>query len=94
MVNQLRLYGKPRRGWIGAQVQSVTPDIALVLNLPAQSGAVVATVAPGSPAAAAHLRPGDVILTYDGHAGAGHEGASADGGGKPGGSECRDRLLA
>jgi serine protease Do len=68
VVNQLRLYGKPRRGWIGAQVQSVTPDIALVLDMPEASGAVVATVAPGSPAAAAHLRPGDVILTYDGHA--------------------------
>lgn len=68
VVNQLRLYGKPRRGWIGAQVQSVTPDIAAMLKLSAPHGAIVATVAAASPAAAAKLHPGDVILSYDGHA--------------------------
>ncbi|HEX3982521.1 MAG TPA: Do family serine endopeptidase [Acidisoma sp.] len=67
VVNQLRLYGKPRRGWIGAQVQSVTPDIAALLKMPETEGAMVATVAAGSPAATAHLRPGDVVLTYDGY---------------------------
>lgn len=67
VVQQLRLYGKPRRGWIGVQVMGVTPDIASALKLPETSGVVVATVAPGSPAAAAHLAPGDVILDFDGH---------------------------
>ena len=66
VVAQLRLYGKPRRGWMGAQVQNVTPDIAEALGMPDAIGALVAFVAPGSPAARAHLQPGDVILGFDG----------------------------
>lgn len=67
VVQQLRRYGKPRRGWIGVQVMGVTPDIAAALKLPETAGVVIATVAPGSPAAMAHLAPGDVILDFDGH---------------------------
>jgi serine protease Do len=67
VVQQLRRYGKPRRGWIGAQVMGVTPDIAAALKLPETAGVVVATVTPGGPAALAHLVPGDVILDFDGH---------------------------
>jgi serine protease Do len=66
VVTQLRLYGKPRRGWMGAQVQNVTPDIAAALGMPDAIGAMVAFVAPGGPAARAHLEPGDVILGFDG----------------------------
>ncbi len=66
VVDQLRQYGKPRRGWMGVQVQNVTPDIALALGMPSVIGAMVATVAPGSPAARVHLMPGDVIVGFDG----------------------------
>ena len=66
VVAQLRLYGKPRRGWMGVQVQNVTPDIAAALGMPDAIGAMVAFVAPGGPAARAHLQPGDVILGFDG----------------------------
>jgi serine protease Do len=66
VVTQLRLYGKPRRGWMGVQVQNVTPDIAEALGMPDSVGAMVAFVAPGGPAARAHLQPGDVILGFDG----------------------------
>jgi serine protease Do len=66
VVDQLRRYGKPRRGWMGVQVQAVTPDIAAALGMPDATGAMVATVAPGGPAAHAHLQPGDVILGFDG----------------------------
>jgi serine protease Do len=66
VVEQLRHYGKPRRGWMGVQVQDVTPDIAMALGMPDATGAMVATVAPGGPASHAHLRPGDVILGFDG----------------------------
>ena len=48
------------------QVQNVTPDIATALGMPDAIGAMVATVAPGGPAAKAHLQPGDVILGFDG----------------------------
>jgi serine protease Do len=66
VVDQLRLYGKPRRGWMGVQVQDVTPDIAAALGMPDATGAMVATIVPGGPAAHAHLQPGDVILGFDG----------------------------
>jgi serine protease Do len=66
VVTELRLYGKPRRGWMGVQVQNVTPDIAAALGMPDAFGAMVAFVAPGGPAARAHLQPGDVILGFDG----------------------------
>jgi serine protease Do len=66
VVDQLRRNGKPRRGWMGIQVQTVTPDIATALGMPDTTGAMVAFVAPGGPAARAHLRPGDVILGFDG----------------------------
>lgn len=67
IVGQLRRYGKPRRGWIGVQVMGVTPDIARALKMPGRTGVVVATVVPGSPAAALHLEPGDVITSFDDH---------------------------
>jgi serine protease Do len=67
VVQQLRRYGKPRRGWLGAQVLDVTPDIADALGLPVEGGAMIGTTAPGGPAALAHLRSGDVILGFNGH---------------------------
>lgn len=67
IVAQLRRFGKPRRGWIGVQVMGVTPDIAAALRMPGRRGVVVATVAPGSPAAALHLEPGDIITSFDNH---------------------------
>ena len=57
-----------RRPWLGAKLQAVTPDIADSLNLKRPAGALVASVAPKSPAARAGLRPGDLIVAMDGQA--------------------------
>jgi len=57
--------GKVSRGFIGAQVQDVTPDIAEGLGV-AKGGALVAEVTPGGPAETAGLRPGDLVLKVDG----------------------------
>jgi len=57
--------GKVSRGFIGAQVQDVTPDIAEGLGV-AKGGALVAEVTPGGPAEAAGLRPGDLVRKVDG----------------------------
>ncbi|BAI76629.1 trypsin-like serine protease (plasmid) [Azospirillum sp. B510] len=66
IVDQLKDGGKVRRGWLGVQVQRVTPDIAESLGVQGTGGALVTSVSPGSPAAAAGLRQGDVITAFDG----------------------------
>lgn len=66
VIEEIRKAGKVRRGWLGVQIQSVTPEIAESMSLPSHKGALVGTVTEGSPAAAAGLKPGDVILTFDG----------------------------
>ena len=67
VIDQLREHGKVERGWLGVQIQEVTPDIAKSLGLPKQEGALVADITPGSPAAKAGLKQGDVILAFNGH---------------------------
>jgi len=54
------------RPWLGAKLQDVTPDIADSLGLKAPAGALVASVAAGSPAAAAGLKAGDLVVSVDG----------------------------
>ena len=56
------------RPWIGARLQSVTPELASSLGLATPSGALVADVYPGGPAARAGVRQGDVITAFDGRA--------------------------
>ncbi len=66
IVAQLEEHGKISRGWLGVQIQEVTPAIAASLGLHGEHGALVAVVAPDSPGAKAGLRQGDVILAYNG----------------------------
>ena len=66
VIDQLRLYGETRRGWLGVRIQSVSEDIAETLGVSEHTGALVAGVTPESPAAQAGIEPGDVILKFDG----------------------------
>ena len=66
VVQQLRETGSVQRGWLGVQLQPITDSLTKVLNLPDDSGALVADVVDGGPAAEAGLREGDVILNFDG----------------------------
>jgi S1-C subfamily serine protease len=54
------------RPWLGARLQSVTPEIARSIGLATPSGALVAEVWPGGPAARAGLKQGDVITAVGG----------------------------
>ncbi len=66
VVAQLRDFGHARRGWLGVQIQQVTPDIADGLGLHPARGAMVASVTDDGPAAKADLHGGDVILKFNG----------------------------
>jgi serine protease Do len=66
IIDQIREFGHPRRGWIGVRIQSVSPDLAEGLKLPNAKGALIASVTPGGPAEAAGIKQGDVVLKFDG----------------------------
>jgi serine protease Do len=66
VIEQLKRYGKVARGWLGIQIQQVTPEIAHSLGLPKPEGVLVAKVGPDSPAAAAGFQRGDVLLSISG----------------------------
>jgi Do/DeqQ family serine protease len=55
-----------KRPWLGARLQAVTPEIAETIGLKVPAGALVASVAPGSPAARAGLKLSDLIVSIDG----------------------------
>jgi serine protease Do len=66
IVGQLVDRGSVTRGWLGVQVQAIDDDIARSLGLQDAQGALVGSVVPDSPAAAAGLQSGDLILTFEG----------------------------
>jgi serine protease Do len=66
VISELKNKGSVSRGYIGVQIQSVTPDIADSLGLKSTEGALVAQVQPNTPAVAAGIQSGDVITALDG----------------------------
>jgi Do/DeqQ family serine protease len=69
VVASARSGGKAvKRPWLGARLQAVTPEIAETLGLRRPSGALVANVVGGSPAARAGLKLSDLIVAIDGQA--------------------------
>jgi serine protease Do len=68
IVMQLREKGAVSRGWIGVQVQEMTPDVAESRGLKAQRGALVAEPEANGPAAKAGVEAGDVITVVNGKA--------------------------
>jgi serine protease Do len=63
---QLRAHGKVTRGRIGVRLQEVTVELARALRLPRPAGALLVEVFPQNAAARAGMRPGDVIVRFDG----------------------------
>src|SRR6202044_2263014 len=66
IVAQLKEHGHVTRGWIGGQIQAVTPDIAASRGMKKVEGALVDEPQSGGPAAKAGLVAGDVITAVDG----------------------------
>jgi serine protease Do len=67
VVEQLKERGKVERGWLGVQIQQVTPEIAQGFGLAAPAGALIAGVSADGPAARVGFTQGDVILSVNGH---------------------------
>jgi len=65
VIAQLRDKGSVTRGWIGVQIQPVTPDIADSMGLKQATGALVSEPQKDSPAAKAGVQSGDVITSVD-----------------------------
>ena len=66
VINQLIEFGETKRGWLGVRIQTVTKEIAEVENLGEPRGALVASVADGSPSEKGGIKSGDIILEFDG----------------------------
>jgi serine protease Do len=66
VIAQLKDKGSVSRGWIGVQIQPVTPDIADSLGLKKAEGALVAEPQANGPAAKAGIESGDVITAVNG----------------------------
>ncbi|HIJ91342.1 MAG TPA: DegQ family serine endoprotease [Deltaproteobacteria bacterium] len=66
VVDQLREHGSVVRGWLGVMIQPVTPELAAQFKMERPIGALVGEVSPGSPAEKAGIKPGDVIVEFNG----------------------------
>ncbi len=68
VLEQIIRTGTVTRGWIGVEVQEVTPELAQSFNLRDSSGALIAGVMRGSPADRAGIKPGDILVGIAGKA--------------------------
>jgi serine protease Do len=65
VYSDLAKTGGKKRGWIGARIQEVAPEIASIYKMPEGGGATIVELAPDGPAAKAGLQPGDIVLEYN-----------------------------
>ena len=66
VIDQLLEFGETKRGWLGVRIQDVTNEIAEIEKLDEPKGALVASVADGSPSDKAGIKAGDIILEFNG----------------------------
>ncbi|MBI5329116.1 MAG: Do family serine endopeptidase [Betaproteobacteria bacterium] len=66
VMEQIIAHGSVTRGWVGIEVQDITPEIAESFGLPGTEGALIAGVLRGGPADRAGIHPGDVLVSVGG----------------------------
>jgi serine protease DegQ len=67
VMEQIIQSGSVTRGWVGVEVQDLTPELAESFNLKRSEGALIAGVLKGGPADAGGIRPGDILLAINGN---------------------------
>jgi len=68
VMEQIIKTGSVTRGWVGIEVQDLTPELADSFGLKNAEGALIAGVLKSGPADAGGIRPGDILLAVDGKA--------------------------
>jgi Do/DeqQ family serine protease len=66
VMEQIIKTGSVTRGWVGIEVQELTPELAESFKLSGTDGALIAGVMRGSPADKAGIKPGDVLIRVSG----------------------------
>ncbi|MDQ3185079.1 MAG: Do family serine endopeptidase [Pseudomonadota bacterium] len=66
VMEQIIQTGSVTRGWIGVEVQDLTPELAESFKRPNTNGALIAGVLKGGPADQAGVKPGDILVAVDG----------------------------
>lgn len=66
VIEQLKDHGQVQRGWLGVAIQDVNKRLAESLQLGTPQGALINAVEPDSPADKGGIKPGDVIVRFDG----------------------------
>jgi serine protease DegQ len=66
VMEQIIAHGAVTRGWVGIEVQEITPEIAESFSLKSTDGALIAGVLRGGPADRAGIRPGDILVAVGG----------------------------
>ena len=65
VMEQIVRTGSVTRGWIGVEVQDISPELAESFNLPTTNGTLIAGVQPGGPAERAGIRRGDILMAVE-----------------------------
>jgi serine protease Do len=68
IYTELRDKGRVTRGWLGVSIQPLTPELARSFGAKDPKGVLINEVMPDSPAAKAGLKPGDILLEFEGRA--------------------------
>ncbi len=65
VTDQLKLYGRTKRGWLGVLIQEISEEIAEGLGMKTARGALVSSATEGGPAQKAGVKTGDVIIKFN-----------------------------
>jgi len=66
IYTELRDKGRVTRGWLGVSIQPLTPELARSFGAKDPKGVLINEVVPDSPAAKAGLKPGDILIEFEG----------------------------
>lgn len=65
VTDQLKKYGRTKRGWLGVLIQEISDEIAESLGMKDAKGALVSSATAGGPAEKAGVKTGDVIIKFN-----------------------------